>query len=288
MRQRGCQPRQRRREREHLRTNCPLAQRRRPHEVQVNRCVWPHRSADVTDHHYPARSAARSGPTQPHHFLAGRPAMTRIDSRTSIRLPRRCTSLRMVRRRGQRADRLLQPGAYAAQVVLVEPLERLAGPRDQPARQRARGRRCRRRRTRRHAPTEAVSSTEGRRRRPRRCHVWMLLKRCRRKHQGRGPRVGYCVARPCRRRSPRRPRRMRPGPPSGSPGTAVPSSRARCATAAPCGASPARRSRARPPTPRRRHRAAGRPALPQRRRHPHRAGRMAWSSAAVQCLSSQP
>ena len=76
MRQRRREPRQRCRKCEDLGPNALLAQGRCPHQMQIDRRIGPHRSADIAHQDDPAWPMAPAGALQPQHLPACRPATT--------------------------------------------------------------------------------------------------------------------------------------------------------------------------------------------------------------------
>ena len=132
----GGQPGQRCREREDLGANSLLPQRCCPHEMQIDRRVRLHRSADVAHQHHSARVFPAAGTSQPHRLPARR-------ARCPHRLPADRSACRAGAARGAgcvgaaSAPRdLFQPLAQQAEVLGIESFKRLVRTRNDPARQR--------------------------------------------------------------------------------------------------------------------------------------------------------
>ena len=126
------EPGQRCREREHLRANPRLPQRRGTHQMQVDRRVGLHRPADVTGQHDPPGPKASAGAGQHHRFPAGRAGgVHRRPQVDGLAVPARLPA--QAAPTGPAAHRVLQPRADQPQVVGIEPVERFVGARDDAA-----------------------------------------------------------------------------------------------------------------------------------------------------------
>ena len=98
---RRCQPGQLGREGEYLRPKTTLPQRRRPHQVWVDRRIRLHRAADVTHQHQPAARTAGPGQASSTGSPTGGAGAAQRRAQVDALLPAWCGSARMLRRVGQ-------------------------------------------------------------------------------------------------------------------------------------------------------------------------------------------